>query len=93
LSSSRWSFKIFSQINGENRFAVFGIAIQVIGATIGVAVLSYVPMVLFYFFTGHATGDRKNFLATILQYSELFSRRTLVPEGLYERSQAVYCLE
>ena len=47
--------KIFSQINDENRFAVFGVATQAIGATIMVAVLSYVPMVLFYFFTGHAT--------------------------------------
>jgi hypothetical protein len=47
--------KIFSQINDENRFAVFGVATQVIGATMIVAVLSYVPMVLFYFFTGHAS--------------------------------------
>jgi hypothetical protein len=47
--------KIFSQINGENRFAVFGIAIQVIGATIGVSILAYVPTVLFYYFSGHAT--------------------------------------
>jgi hypothetical protein len=47
--------KIFSQINDENKLAVFGIAIQVVGATIIVAVLSYVPMVLVYFFTGHAT--------------------------------------
>jgi hypothetical protein len=45
--------KILSQINNENRFAVFGIAIQVIGANRCSLVLR--PMVLFYFFTGHAT--------------------------------------
>ncbi|HXM04231.1 MAG TPA: hypothetical protein VN939_16595 [Chthoniobacterales bacterium] len=45
----------FSQANGQNRPAVFGISSRAIGRTIIAAVLAYVPMVLVYFFTGHAT--------------------------------------
>ena len=47
--------QLLSQTNDENRPAVFGIALQAIGGTIIGAVLAYVPMVLVYFFTGHAT--------------------------------------
>jgi hypothetical protein len=47
--------KLFAQVNDENRPAVFGIALQAVGGTIIAAVLAYVPMVLFYYFTGHAT--------------------------------------
>jgi len=47
--------KLFAQINDENRAAVFGIALQAVGGTIIAGALAYVPMVLVYFFTGHAT--------------------------------------
>lgn len=47
--------KLFTQINDENRPAVFGIALQAVGGTIIASTLAYVGAVLGYFFTGHAT--------------------------------------
>lgn len=47
--------KLFSQMNDENKPAILGIALQVIGGTIIAGALAYVPMVLVYFFAGHAT--------------------------------------
>lgn len=45
--------QLFAQVNADNRFAVFGIALQAIAGTVIGMVLTYVPMVLVYFLTGH----------------------------------------
>ena len=45
--------RLFSQVNDENRPAVFGIALQAIGGTIIASAIAYVGVVLGYFFMGH----------------------------------------